>query len=165
MHILVATAGVLPPEPVADLAQRLLGEGGRVSVISVIEVPHAFLETIRAEEWRPLQTGEEAWPSDRPALIERYVEERGRRLVEPVVVALRCRGIEARTVFVERDDPARAIVEAAEELGADVIVLGATRAIFDESAWKSVSANVIRESPRPVVVIPPPQRVDVTVED
>lgn len=157
MHVLVATAGVLPPEPVAELAGRLVGESGLVSVISVVEVSRDFLEMVRAEEWRPLRQAD--WPTEEDALTARYVEERGKRLVEPVLTALECRGIPCRAVFVESDDPASAIVSAAEDLGADLIMLGATRALFDESSWKSISQSVIRESRRPVVVIPPPQRV------
>jgi hypothetical protein len=34
-------------------------------------------------------------------------------------------------------------------------VLGATRQIFDQSAWESVSARVMLESGRPVLVVPP----------
>lgn len=159
MHVLVATAGVLSPEPVADLVQQLVGETGRVSVISVIEVPHAFLELLRAEEWRPVGI-DVPWPSDEEAWAARYVEERGRRLVEPIMAALRSRRIPCQPVFRRSDDPARAIVEAAEDLGAHLIVLGATRSIFDESTWKSVSATVIQESRLPVLVIPAPQKVE-----
>ncbi|MDP8959933.1 MAG: universal stress protein [Actinomycetota bacterium] len=161
MQVLIATAGVLPPDPVADLTEQLLGHYGSVTVITVIEVPHQFLETIRAEEWRPLAGGEAAWPSEQDALMARYVEERGRRLVEPVLAALRARGISAHSIFVDGSDPARSILGAAEDLDADVIVLGATRSIFDESSWESVSMRVIRKSPCPVLVIPPPSRVAV----
>lgn len=156
---MVATAGVLPPEPVADLTEQLLGHHGTVTVVTVIEVPHTFLDAIRAEEWRPLTEDQPAWPSDERALVARYVDERGHRLVDPILAALRARGIHGQSLFLESRDAARAIVQAAEELGADVIMLGATRAIFDESSWESVAARVIREARRPVVVIPPPQRV------
>lgn len=159
MHVLVATAGVLPPEPVAELAEHLVGESGMVSVVSAIEVPREFLAMVRAEEWRPLREGEPGWPADEEALTARYVEERGKRLVEPVLTALEGRGIPCRAVFLEADDPAAAIVSAAEELEADLIMLGATRSLFDEASWRSVSHSVINESRRPVVVIPPRQRV------
>ncbi len=158
MQVLIATAGVLPPEPVADLVEQLVGHEGSVTVMTVIEVPHQFLDTIRAEQWRPLAG--DVWPADDEALMARYVEERGGRLVEPVLASLRARGVPARTIFVEGSEPASSIVAAAEDLGVDVIILGATRAIFDESSWESVSVRVIRESSCPVLVIPPPARVD-----
>ena len=43
----------------------------------------------------------------------------------------------------------------ARDIDAGVIVLGATRQIFDQSAWESVSARVMIESGRPVLVLPP----------
>jgi nucleotide-binding universal stress UspA family protein len=163
MHVLIATAGVLPPDPVADLTEQLLGHFGSVTVMTVIEVPHQFLDTIRAEEWRPLAGSQAIWPSDEDALMSRYVEERGRRLVDPVLAALRSRGINGRSIFVEGRDPAGSILAAAEEMEAGVIVLGATRSIFDESAWESVAIRVIRRASCPVLVIPPPARVDQAV--
>jgi nucleotide-binding universal stress UspA family protein len=44
----------------------------------------------------------------------------------------------------------------ADEIAADVVVLGSTRKIFDQSAWESVSSRVMAESGRPVLVLPPP---------
>ena len=35
---------------------------------------------------------------------------------------------------------------------------GATKSLFDESAWESVSARVMIESERPVLVVPSPDR-------
>ena len=49
----------------------------------------------------------------------------------------------------------RTISQLAEELAADVVLLGATRQSFDQSAWESVSARVMIESGRPVLVLPP----------
>ena len=43
-------------------------------------------------------------------------------------------------------------------LDVDVVVLGATRRIFDESAWESVSARVMMESRKPVLVVPAAHR-------
>ncbi len=56
--------------------------------------------------------------------------------------------------YVEGEDPASTILEAADRLGADVIVVGATKQLFDESQWESVSTRVIREARRPVLVDP-----------
>ena len=89
------------------------------------------------------------------AVMQRYVDERGRRLTEPVTAALRAAGLDSTTVFREGADPALAISQLAEEVNADVVLLGATRQIFDQSAWESVSARVMIESGRPVLVLPP----------
>jgi nucleotide-binding universal stress UspA family protein len=159
MHVLIATTGVLSPGPVVDFTTRLLGAGGRVSVTTVIEVPRTFLEDLRSESWHPLENGgAPQWTETDDALIARYVEERGRRLTEPVVSSLRASGLTAEAVYLEGEDPAKTISELADQLDVDVVILGATRQIFDQSAWESVSARVMIESGRPVLVVPPPHR-------
>ena len=60
---------------------------------------------------------------------------------------------------LEGSDPARAISDAADSLGADVVLLGATKQIFDFEAWESVSARVMLESGRPVLVVPEHRKV------
>jgi nucleotide-binding universal stress UspA family protein len=162
--MLVTTAGVLPPDPVADFAERMLhGDEAAVTVMSVIEVPRDFLEGIESETWRPFDPDES--PTSDDAAARRYVEERGRRLVEPVVAALTSRGFTPETVFVEGSDPAAAIVAVASQVGADVIVMGATRKLFTESAWSSVSMKVTAESKTPVLLIPAPLRAGELVDD
>jgi len=154
MHVLIATTGVLSPEPAVRFARHLLGQDGRVTVTTVIEVPRGFLETLRSEGWHPLTDEVELDDGD-DAIIQRYVEERGRRLTEPITAALNAAGIESTTMFREGADPARSISQLAEDIQADVVLLGATRQIFDQSAWESVSARVMIESGRPVLVLPP----------
>ena len=156
MHVLVATTGVLSPGPVVDFVRRLLGEHGRCTVTTVIEVPRSFLEELRGDSWHPLAEGGSAtWTDEEDALIARYVDERGRRLTEPLVAALDASGIESKAVYREGEDPAMTISHLARDIDAGVIVLGATRQIFDQSAWESVSARVMLESGRPVLVVPP----------
>lgn len=154
MHVLIATTGVLSPEPAVEFTRHLLGSSGLVTVTTVIEVPRGFLDTLRSEGWHPLTEEYEEQDSN-DAVIGRYVEERGRRLTEPVTAALKAAGIDSTTVFREGADPAGAISQLAEDVGADVVLLGATRQIFDQSAWESVSARVMIESGRPVLVLPP----------
>lgn len=160
MHILIATTGVLSPDTVTDFVRRLVGGGGRVSVITVIEVPRSFLDTIRAEQWHPLTDAEGSWTEEEDAVIARYVEERGHRVTEPVLAALRAGGIEAEVHFLEGEDPAATIIEAAADLDADLVVLGATKPLFDEAAWESVSARVMRDAQRSVLVVPAAPRPD-----
>ena len=154
MHVLIATTGVLSPDPAVQFTRHLIGGGGEVTVTTVIEVPRGFLDTLRSEGWHPLTEEFRVDDSDE-AIIQRYVEERGSRLIEPVTAALRAAGIESTTLFREGADPALEISQLAEEVDADVVLLGATRQIFDQSAWESVSARVMIESGRPVLVLPP----------
>lgn len=153
MHVLIATTGVLSPEPAVEFTRHLIGPGGKVTVTTVIEVPRGFLATLRSEGWHPLTEYEPSESDD--ALIARYVEERGRRLTEPVLAALKSASIEATSVYREGADPALTISQLAADVGADVVLLGATRQIFDQSAWESVSARVMIESGKPVLVLPP----------
>ena len=157
VRIVIATAGVLPPDPVADFVERLGGDGeAAVIVVTVVEAPRSFLDELRHEEWRPFD--EDLEPVDAPdeRHIQRYVEERGRRLVEPVMAALRARGIEPETYFIEGGDAGRGIVDVAADHEADLIVMGATRKLFTESAWMSVSMQVTQNSKLPVLLIPAP---------
>lgn len=151
MHILIATSGVLPSEPVADIVSRLVGPDGRVSVVTVINVPTSFLGDLGSQEWRPLGSEPRQAQAE---LISRYVGERGTRLTQPILAALQGRGIEPGIRFVQGEDNAEAIIQVAAEVGADLVVLGATRQIFDESAWESISARVMRDAGRPVLVVP-----------
>lgn len=154
MRIVIATAGVLAPESVARFTERLAGADGKVFVITVIEVPRSFLDDIRSEEWHPLEQGAPSWTNEEDALIARYVEERGTRYTEPLVAALVGREVDAEAVFYEGEDPAATIAQAAEELDADVLILGATKQLFDD--WESVTSRVMREAGRPVLVMPTP---------
>jgi nucleotide-binding universal stress UspA family protein len=155
--MLIATAGVLSPEPVAEFAECLAGDdASAVAVITVIEVPRSFLDTIRSEQWHPLTDGTSDWSDEEDAVIERYVTERGQRLAEPVLAALRSRGLEPSARYLEGEDPASTIIAEADGMDADLVVLGATRQLFDD--WESVSARVMRDVDRPVLVMPPAGR-------
>lgn len=154
VRILIATTGALSPEPVAEFAERLAAPDGAVTVLTVIEVPRSFLDEIRSEPWHPNVDGDASWASEEDAVIARYVEERGTRITEPLLDALRARGVDADAMYLEGEDPVQSIIQAADDVGADLVALGATRALFDESHWESVSARVMREARCSVLVIP-----------
>ncbi|MEA2057758.1 MAG: universal stress protein [Actinomycetota bacterium] len=156
MHVLIATTGVLSPEPVVDFTRHLLGTSGRVSLITVVEVPRRFLEALDTTDWNPYDEQDAADSHDAVAL--RYLEERGHKLVEAVHQALQAAQIPCRVIYLEGEDPAAAISQAAGDLAADVVVLGSTRPIFAQDAWESVSARVMVESGKPVLVIPAPAK-------
>ncbi len=155
MHVLIATSGVLSPEPAVEFTRHLLGQNGRVTLITVIEVPRAFLEDLHASNGRPLSSDD-----GREEAVARYLDERGRKTVEPVRVALEAARIPSEVRFVEGDDAAKGITQAADALDADVVILGATRPIFNRDAWESISARVMLESGRTVLVVPAPPRLD-----
>ncbi len=160
MHVLVATAGALSPEPVVGFARHLIGGTGSVTLVTVVEVPHGFLEDLSTDDWHPLHDT----PSENGELAAQYLEERGRRLTDPIRQALDQARIPCDVRVIEGEDPATAISRAAEELGADVVLLGATKQIFDRDAWESVSARVMLESGRPVLVVPEAKRAIASLE-
>lgn len=152
VRILIATAGELSPVPVAEFID-MLPVPERVVVATVIEVPRSFLDEIRSEGWHPLTEDPGTTESD-DDVISRYVEERGARITGPVVATLRTHDIEAESLFLEGEDPVITLVNAAGSMDANLIILGATKRLFDETHWESVTARVMRDSQRPVLVVP-----------
>ena len=155
VHMLIATTGVLPPGPVADLTLRLVGEEGRVSVLTVVPAPQEFLDTLELELWHPLGDTPRGDSADRTA---RYVAERGERLSAPVVAALEARGITPSKIFLEGSDPAKVICATADDTGADLVLLGVTRRLFSDGAWRSVSTEVMEQTHVPVILVPPAEQ-------
>lgn len=152
MHILIATAGALPPAAVVDLVTGLWSPGSTIIVMSSIEVPRSFLEELDTEEWRPFADTGMSAESERQ--VARYVDERGRRLVQPILSGLDAAGLAAHPLFVESSDPATAIIETAAGQNVELIIMGATRPIFTEDVWQSVAVKVMQASSIPVVMIP-----------
>ena len=150
MRILIATAGALSPARVADLMDRWLGAAQNVTVLTVVEVPHPFLDTLETPIWRPLEADAGAEPP--PDLATNYVEERGRKRTQPLASALDAHGVPYEVIYREGEDPAQVIREVADQIDADLVVMGATRPLFPD--WDSVSVRVIQEIHRPVLVVP-----------
>lgn len=162
VNILIATTGVLTPVAVSDICARLLGDDGRVTVMTVIEVPRTFLEGMDENERRSfLDAGNwETETAEMKALT--YLEERGHRAVQPIVAAMRAIDVEPSITFVEGADPVDAIIKTAVDIEAELIVMGATRRLFTEQAWTSVSARVMERVHCPLVLVPAPRGDDTT---
>jgi nucleotide-binding universal stress UspA family protein len=154
VRILIATTGVLPSSPVADLCQRLHGEDESVTVMTVVRVPRSFLEGLDDDVRRSFLDESPIGSSDAEAKAARYLEERGMKAVEPLIAALQASGMSAEVRFVEGDDPAEAIINTAEDTGAELVMMGATRRLFTEEAWRSVSARVMEKSHLPILLVP-----------
>lgn len=154
MRILVATTGVLPAAPVAEFCERLIGDDTRVTVMTVVRVPRSFLEALDDDVRRSFldDSPDESAAAEEKAA--RYLEERGQRAVDPICAAMKASGIECDIRFVEGDDPAEAIIQTAAEIEAEMVIMGATRRLFTEEAWRSVSARVMVNSHLPVLLVP-----------
>ncbi len=159
--MLIATAGVLPPDPVARLVRALVDPDGTITVLNVTQSGSDSLDEIEGEVWqafRPARFPPGSMREDREGI--RYAEERGAKMVAPIVAALRSQQLNPQTRFVESDDVAKAIIESSEDLGVDLIVMGATRRLFKEMSWTSVSMTVSAHSRLPVLLIPAPPGTD-----
>jgi nucleotide-binding universal stress UspA family protein len=162
VRILVATTGVLPAAPVADFCKRLTGGENRVTVMTVVRVPRSFLEALDDDTRRSFLDDTDTSASEEEKAAS-YLEERGQRAVDPICAALAAQEIDCDIRFVEGDDPAEAIIKTAEQVGAEMVIMGATRRLFTEEAWRSVSARVMVNSHLPVLLVPG-ARIEDTME-
>jgi nucleotide-binding universal stress UspA family protein len=162
VRILIATTGVLPAAPTAEFCRQLIGDESSVTVMTVIRVPRSFLESLDDDVRRSFldSSDQESSEEERAAA---YLEERGRRAVDPICAALAAEEIDCDIRFVEGDDPAEAIIQTAQKVGAEMVVMGATRRLFTEEAWRSVSARVMVNSHLPVLLVPG-ARIEDTME-
>lgn len=154
MRILIATTGVLPAAPVAEFCKRLIGHHDKVTVMTVVRVPRSFLQSLDDNVRRSFLDDSPDESASAEEKAARYLEERGQRAVDPICAALAAENIESEVRFVEGDDPADAIIATAEAIGAELVMLGATRRLFTEEAWRSVSARVMVNSRLPVLLVP-----------
>ncbi len=122
--------------------------------MTVIRVPRSFLESLDDEMRRSFLNESSGQPSSEEQKAAAYLEERGRRAVDPICAALAAEDIESDIRFVEGDDPAEAIIQTAQQVDAEMVVMGATRRLFTEEAWRSVSARVMVNSHLPVLLVP-----------
>jgi nucleotide-binding universal stress UspA family protein len=122
--------------------------------MTVVRVPRSFLQALDDDVRRSFLDDSPIESSDAEAKAARYLEERGQKAVEPIIAALQASGMEAQVRFVEGDDPAEAIINTAEDVGAELVMMGATRRLFTEEAWRSVSARVMDKSHLPVLLVP-----------
>ena len=108
--------------------------GSRLVIVSVLEAP---------------VEGEESPPADRMTSPETVAE-----LLKTAQAMFAQQGIEAQTV--EREGrPAFMICDVADEIGADLIIMGCRGiGLTEEGAADSVSNRVINLSPCPVLIVP-----------
>ncbi len=169
MHVLVATDGEIEASVAAEFASRLAGADGRVTVLTVVEVPRTFLNDVRSH-WGPgdgasvvadytfvetpvaRQDGPTGWPGD-DALIERYLSDKLKKNTGPLIDTLRQRGIDADARVVESENVTSTIIELVIDLDADVVVIGSHGKGLFQGLLGSTGTKIVRRSPRPVLLI------------
>ncbi|WP_424000975.1 universal stress protein [Haloarcula salina] len=105
-----------------------------------------------------------------PGVDDEYADEfahRGERATEEIAEKAAAGGVEATTAVI--DDPGKiheAIVEAAEDAGADCIVMGTYgRTGLDRFVLGSVAEQTLRDAPVPVMTVHEDATVDLPFED
>jgi len=139
--ILVAYDGSEPAsralEIASDIAKRY---GAKLYVLHVVPLPEDYLSTYLY------------YPEMEDQLISKLIEA-GRNLLEKAREAASSLSVDVETVL-ERGDPGKKIVEKAEQLDVDLIVVGSTgKGQIKKLILGSVSEKVIKLSSRPVLVV------------
>lgn len=169
MHVLVATDGEIEMPAAVDFAATLAGADGRVTVLTVVEVPRTFLADVRshwgADEGPSVvadytyvetptvrQEGPTGWPGY-DALIARYLSDKLEQNTAQLVRALEERGIESDACVVESENVAPTIIEQLLALDAHVVVIGSHGQGLFQGLLGSTGTKIVRRSPRPVLLI------------
>ena len=169
MHVLVATDGKLDPAAASDFTKRLAGPDGRATILTVVEVPRAFLQEMRSQ-WGAapshgviaddeyvetpavIQDAPFGWPGD-DALIERYLHDKQEERCTPISALLNEAGVDTNCRVVDDENVASSIISHAQEIGADVIVIGSHGQGVFQGLLGSTSTKLVRRSPTPVLLI------------
>ncbi len=169
MHVIVATVGSLDTKKAADLAAKLAGGAGRVTVFTVVEVPRGMLDEMRAAtdtsaddkarelsvEYRTSQARDvpvTQWVGD-DAVVARYVSDKVEARTAELAAELEAAGVEHTVVGVEGENAARSVLEAVETHGADVLCVGTHGLGRFEGFLGSLSSKVARHASCSVVLI------------
>jgi nucleotide-binding universal stress UspA family protein len=169
VHVLVATDGKLDVGTSAEYAAALAGPNGKVTVVTVVEIPRRLLADLRAVmgQQSPIHTDSDSeyvgildsdtitprgWPGD-DAVIARYLQDKCAEYAKPLASALRTRGLDAVGIVIESERVAEAIIEKADEIGADVLVVGSHGMGAFQGMLGSVGTKVVRRSRTPVLLI------------
>lgn len=88
--------------------------------------------------------------------LARYDRQRGetQAAIEAASAVIRGAGITRVEHLIMDGTPREAIIEVADEQGADLIVLGASRAMLDGTPSEHAVAYVLRHARCPVVIVP-----------
>ncbi len=165
MQVHIATDGSLDPERTALTAARLAGPDGRVTVLSVIEVPRALLAEMRSAassggsatdpEYQSEQSTNAPrthWVGD-DAFVDRYVANQVKQRTDELVAALDGAGVAYEVAGVEGENAAKSVLEYVGEHPADFLLIGTHGLGRFEGMLGSTSTKLARLAPCSVVLV------------
>lgn len=167
---MIATDGSLDAKKTARIAANLSGDGGRVTVFTVVVVPRGLLEEMRAAadidtgdqkaqelsvEYRSAQAEDppvSRWVGD-DLVVSRYVNGKVAERTDEIAAELKALGVETTVVGEEGENAAQSVLAAAKTLDADALCIGTHGLGRFEGLLGSLSTKVARLAPCSVVLI------------
>ncbi len=166
---MIATDGTIDTGKAAEIAGNLAGNGGKVTVFTVVVVPRGMLNEMRAAagdsaddkarelsvEYRTTPAGNDPvshWVGD-DAIVNRYVNSKVKERTSELAAALTAAGVEAEVVGVEGENASRSVLEAVRSNGVDVLCIGTHGVGRFEGLLGSLSTKVARHAPCSVVLV------------
>jgi nucleotide-binding universal stress UspA family protein len=169
MKVLVCTDGKCDIDLSARFAYALAGSEGSSTVLTVVPIPRQLVSQLR-EQWgeSPSSTTDvdaeyvgspggiqeiaRSFPGD-DAVIEQYLGNKRIELCKPVVEAIRELGGNATSDVREGHEIAAGIMEVAQEIEADVVVIGSHGGGAFQGLLGSTGSKLVRRAKRPVLVL------------
>ena len=166
MHVLIATDGSLEPTRTATTAARLAGDDGRITIVSVVEVPRALLEELRRDatgganpalepEYQREPAGDAPatrWVGD-DAFVDRYVKNQVLLRTADIVTALEGSGADHEVVGIEGENAARSVRDWIDDNAVDFLLIGTHGLGRFEGLLGSTSTKLARHAPCTVVLV------------
>ena len=169
MKVLVATDGKSDVDASARFAYALAGSDGSATVLTVVPIPRQLISQLR-EQWGEtpgsktdvdaeyvgapggMREIRRSFPGD-DAVIDQYLGNKRVELCRPVVETIRGLGGRATSDVREGHEIAAGIMEVAQEIGADVIVIGSHGGGAFQGLLGSTGSKLVRRAKRPVLVL------------
>ncbi|MEQ8673029.1 MAG: universal stress protein [Aggregatilineales bacterium] len=145
-HVLVPLDGSELSERALDYAKKVVGSGGKITLLSVIDVPEYAVAAFYS-------AGVVAEATNRQVMIDQMIPQTHDYL-DKIAKSLREAGYSTNTEAII-GEAANAIIEKATALNVDVIVMSTHgRSGFSRWLFGSVTNKVLSRTARPVFVIP-----------
>jgi nucleotide-binding universal stress UspA family protein len=168
MHVMIATDGTLDPDHTTALASRLAADGGRVSLLTVVEVPRRLLADMHAAATEPdgklsevmteyRTTRAEDPPTSRwiddDRVVARYVATKVKEATAQLAAALTEAGVPHEVIGEESEDAASSILAAVDERAVDILCIGTRGLGRFEGLLGSISTKLARRASCSVVLV------------